>query len=238
MNALARARSRRIVRTGHRSVLLLAASAVLALTGCEAMNPRVDIAQPTQVRPSPAAYAPVNNGSIYQNVAYRPLYESHRARMVGDIITINIVENVTAKSDTSSSIEKTGSVTSSITAVPLVNVSQVAKLGAAGSSSNKFDGKGASSATNTFTGSITATVVEVLPNGHLIVAGEKQIGVAKNVDVLRFSGQVDPYTIQPGNAVASTQVANVRVEQMGRGAQQEAQGIGWLGRFFLSISPF
>ena len=78
----------------------------------------------------------------------------------------------------------------------------------------------------------------MLPNGHLIVSGEKQIGLAKSVDVLRFSGQIDPYSIQPGNTVASTEVANVRIEQMGRGANQDAQQIGWLAHFFLSISPF
>ena len=84
---------------------------------------------------------------------------------------------------------------------------------------------------------VTATVIEVLPNGHLVIAGEKQIGVNHNVDVLRFSGQVDPRVIQTGNLVASAQIANVRIEHRGRGAQAEAQGIGWLARFFLSVLP-
>lgn len=229
---LARRATRRVI---HRLAL---GAAALALAGCEVLNPRVDVMQPTQVRPVAGAYTPVNNGSLFQQAGYRPLYESHRARMVGDIITIQISETVSAKQETTSSVEKKGSVDSSITAVPIANITQVAKLGAEGSSNNKFDGKGSSEATGTFTGSITTTVVEVLPNGHLIVSGEKQIGVAKNVDVLRFSGQIDPYTIQPGNLVKSSQVANVRVEQMGRGQQHEAQGIGWLARFFLSVSPF
>ena len=77
----------------------------------------------------------------------------------------------------------------------------------------------------------------VLPNGHLLIAGEKQIGVNANVDVLRFSGQVDPRAIQPGNSVPSTQIANVRVEHRGRGQQAEAQAMGWLARFFLSVLP-
>ena len=62
------------------------------------------------------------------------------------------------------------------------------------------------------------TVQDVLPNGHLLVAGDKQIGVNSNVDVLRFSGTVDPRHIKPGNTVASTQVANARIESRGRGA--------------------
>ena len=82
-----------------------------------------------------------------------------------------------------------------------------------------------------------ATVTGVLPNGHLLIAGEKQIGLNENVDVLRFSGQVDPRAIQPGNQVPSAQIANVRLEHRGRGQQAEAQGIGWLGRFFLNVLP-
>jgi flagellar L-ring protein precursor FlgH len=69
------------------------------------------------------------------------------------------------------------------------------------------------------------------------VRGEKQIGVNQNVDTLQFTGQVDPQTIAPGNTVQSTQVANVRVQQSGRGAQADAQGMGWLARFFLNLAP-
>lgn len=210
----------------------------LLLAGCVTTSPKVDVAEPTQARPSAAAYAPVNNGAIFQSGGYRPLYETHRARMVGDIITVTISETVSAKQETTSSLEKKGSVSSSISAVPLLRLDQLAKLNATGASENKFDGTGSTAATGNFTGTITATVIEVLPNGHLMVSGEKQIGVAKNVDVLRFSGQIDPASIQPGNSVLSSQIANVRIEHSGRGAQQEAQGIGWLARFFLSISPF
>ena len=208
------------------------------LTGCVSMAPKVDVAEPTQARPSAAVYAPVNSGAIFQAGGYRPLYETHRARMVGDIITVNISEAISAKQESTSTLAKTGTVSSGISAVPLVRVDQLAKLSAAGTSSNTFNGKGSTESTNDFTGTITATVIEVLPNGHLIISGEKQIGVAHNVDVLRFSGQIDPATILPGNSVASSQIANVRIAQIGRGAQQEAQGIGWLARFFLSISPF
>jgi flagellar L-ring protein precursor FlgH len=61
--------------------------------------------------------------------------------------------------------------------------------------------------------------------------------VNENVDVLRFSGQVDPRSIQPGNTVPSASIAHVRLEQRGRGQQAEAQAIGWLSRIFLSVMP-
>lgn len=76
-----------------------------------------------------------------------------------------------------------------------------------------------------------------MTNGHLLITGEKQIGVNENVDVLRFSGQVDPRAIQAGNSIPSAAIANVRLEQRGRGAQAEAQAIGWLSRMFLSVMP-
>ena len=60
----------------------------------------------------------------------------------------------------------------------------------------------------------------------------------QNVDVLRFTGTVDPRAIQSGSSISSTQVANVRVESRGRGTQDEAQTVGWLSRFFLNVSPF
>ena len=180
--------------------------------------------------------APVT-GSIYQAAAYRPLFEDHRARLVGDTLTIQIVEKISASQSANSTVDKTGEISGSVTALPGVKSSWLggAKVGA--SSSNTFEGKGATTSSNDFTGTITATVVGVLPNGHLVVAGEKQIGVNQHVDVLRFTGQVDPRAIQPGNTIPSAQVANVRVEKRGRGAMADAQGIGWLARFFLNLLP-
>ena len=110
------------------------------------------------------------------------------------------------------------------------------RAGATGTSTISSAGAGTENS-NDFSGTITAVVTGVLPNGHLVIAGEKQIGVNHNVDVLRFSGQVDPRMIQSGNVVPSAQIANVRIEQRGRGAQAEAQGIGWLSRFFINVLP-
>jgi flagellar L-ring protein FlgH len=223
--------------------LLLAPALACALAGCESLykvaNPRapVDVAEPVYARPEVVAAPVVNNGSIFQASLYRPLFEDHRARLVGDSLTVQIVEKVSASQKSTSSIDKGGKLSGSVTALPLVSANSFAKATVAGTSSNTFEGKGSTENSNDFSGTITATVTGVLPNGHLLIAGEKQIGVNHNVDVLRFSGQVDPRAIQPGNSVASAQIANVRIEHRGRGAQADAQGIGWLGRFFLNVLP-
>jgi len=215
------------------------ASVLLLLTGCATPYPvpEVAVAPGADTRPLPVATPVYNNGAIYQVAQYRPLFEDHRARLVGDVVNVQIVEKVSASQKSTSSINKSGSVDASITALPLLKATALTRASATGASANDFQGKGSTENTNDFSGTITAVVTEVLPNGHLMVAGEKQIGVNQNVDVLRFSGQVDPRSIQPGNTVASAQIANVRVEHRGRGAQADAQGIGWIGRFFLNVLP-
>jgi flagellar L-ring protein precursor FlgH len=219
--------------------LALTMLAPALLGGCQIMNspPPVDMKGPTSARPAIVETPAVSNGSIFQASQYRPLFEDHRARLVGDALTIQIVEKVSASQSSTSSIDKGGKLSAGVSALPFVSPKAFARATATGNSSNTFEGKGSTENTNNFSGVITATVIEVLPNGHLIIAGEKQIGVNHNVDVLRFSGQVDPRAIQAGNSVASAQIANVRIEHRGRGQQAEAQGIGWLSRFFLNVLP-
>jgi flagellar L-ring protein FlgH len=217
----------------HRSALALLP---LLLSACAFMYPTVDIAGPTSAVGQPVPAVPPTNGAIFQAVAYRPLFEDHRARLVGDTLVVQIVEKINASQKSTSSIDKSAGLSGSITALPGVNATKILGRAAVGAGSgNTFGGKGATENTNDFSGTITVTVRQVLPNGHLLIAGEKQIGVNANVDVLRFSGQVDPRAIQPGNSVPSAQIANVRLEHRGRGAQADAQAVGWLQRVFLSV---
>ncbi len=215
-------------------------AACAGLSGCSTLYPvpQVDVGAAPAAVPVPAALPPERNGAIFHQAAYRPLFEDHRARLVGDTLTVQIVEKVAASQKSTSSIDKGGSISASVTALPGVRPGAFLRATAEGGSANTFSGKGSTENTNDFSGVITSVVTGVLPNGHLLITGEKQIGVNQNVDVLRFSGQVDPRAIQPGNVVASAQIANVRVDHRGRGAQADANGIGWLGRFFLNVLPF
>ncbi len=211
------------------------------LAGCLSLArvPDVEVVQPTaalalpQVLPAPA----VPTGAIFRADGYRPLFENHRARIVGDTLTVQITEKVAATQSSTSNIDRKSDVSAAITALPFVKSSALTRTSATGAAANTFEGKGTTVNTNDFSGTITATVVQVLPNGHLLISAEKQVGVNANVDVLRFSGQVDPRSIAPGNTVQSTLIANVRVEQRGRGQQAEVQSMGWLARFFLNILP-
>ena len=227
----------------HRSALTLA---VLLCAACAPLPQKVvvDFAEPklspaAAQTPAAATRRPAS-GSLFQQASYRPAFEDSRARLLGDIVTIQIVESLAASQVSASTVNRNTSSDNTLTTAPLKGLIGVdlMNLNLASKTNNDFSGKGGTTSANTFTGSITTTVIEVLPNGNLVVAGEKQIGVNQNVDVMRFSGTVDPRLLQPNNIISSTQVANVRVESRGRGAQGEAQTVGWLSRFFLSFNPF
>jgi flagellar L-ring protein precursor FlgH len=189
--------------------------------------------------PRPAGPA---TGSLFHAASFRPAFEDQRARLIGDLVTITIKEEIDAKQNSTSNVGRSSNTEGRITALPLVSSSLAAKL--AGKTAigagyeNTFEGKGDTLAKNDFKSNITAIVTDVLPNGHLVVAGEKQVGVNRSVDVLRFSGIVDPRRLAPGSVIDSRYVANVRVISRGMGEQAEAQAMGWLARAFNTVTPF
>jgi len=220
----------------RRQNLLLHALAAALLAAC-ASGPNV--MEPTTARPAPAARAPQSNGAIFQDaVSYRPLFEDRRARYVGDTLTILISEKTTASRDSANAASRDASVDFGVPVVqglPLKSL-QGAQLQA--SAKSNLDAKDQASANNLFTGSITVTVIEVLPNGNLVVSGEKRIGISGDVEQLRFSGVVNPVNIVNGNTVSSANVADARIEAASHTSVKPEQVLGFLGRFFLSFLPF
>jgi flagellar L-ring protein precursor FlgH len=99
-----------------------------------------------------------------------------------------------------------------------------------------FDSKGGSTASNQFSGTITVTVLEVLPNGNLNVGGEKRLAVGNEEEVIRFGGIVSPVNLQ-GNTILSSLVADARIEYRGAGITDEVKNSGWMTRLFVRSSP-
>jgi flagellar L-ring protein precursor FlgH len=211
----------------------IASAALLALAGC-ATAPTSIVQGPTSARPMLVEAAPATNGAIYNANSYRPMFEDRRARHIGDLLTINIVERTTANKAGTSSGNKTGSASF---AAPGVIQSAIG-ASVALESETKFSDGDNQSASNNFSGTLGVTVTEVLPNGNLIVAGEKQVAMNKGVEFIRFSGMVSPDTIQPGNIVSSTVVADARVEYRTNSRIDRAEVNSMLSRFFLSMLPF
>ncbi|MDR5906064.1 flagellar basal body L-ring protein FlgH [Franzmannia qiaohouensis] len=223
--------------SGGRWRLLGALLLAVVVTGCAQMPRPSVVGEQEQVniadRPPPEP-----NGSIYQpSRGNHPLFEDRRPRMIGDILTIVLDEEVSASKNAQSNAGRSGSAGLSFLELPDV-LEQLADYGFDVSGNSDFTGGGGSEANNSFTGTITVSVLEVMHNGNLRVRGEKQIAINQGVEFIRFSGVVNPRTITGQNTVPSTQVADARIEYVGDGYINEAQHMGWLQRFFLNVSPF
>lgn len=215
----------------------------ILLSGCT-MTPSTRTHQPFTVPPPELPVMSKVSGGIFQSVAnmpggrYTPLFEDRRARGIGDTIIVTLNEKTNARKSSGSNVNRSGSIDFSIpTAILGVPLNFLGGTEFEAASNNKFDGKGASSSNNDFTGTIAVTVLGVLSNGNLLVSGEKQVGINQGHEFIRLSGVINPINII-NNTVSSIQVADARIEYRSNGYIDEAQTMGWLSRFFLNISPF
>lgn len=216
------------------SRLSVMGAALLALAGC-ANAPSTSIHQSMTARPveQKTATSP-RNGAIFQaGKTEYSLFEDRRARNVGDILTINIVEVTSASEKTSNNAQHSGNITANTSNIPLLK-----SLGVSGSASSSLANKSDTAGNNTFSGTITATVIEVLPNGNLLVGGEKQVAIGPTNEYIRFSGVVKPSTITGTNTVQSTQVADAHIEYKGATNVDQSAVMSMMARVFLSVLPF
>ncbi|WP_058913967.1 flagellar basal body L-ring protein FlgH [Entomohabitans teleogrylli] len=217
---------------------------VIAMTGGCAWIPSTPLVQGTTTAQPLPGPQPLANGSIFQtaqpiNYGYQPLFEDRRPRNIGDTLTIVLQENVSASKSSSANASRDGKTNFGFDTTPryLEGLFGNQRAAVDASGGNSFAGKGGANASNTFSGTLTVTVNQVLANGNLNVVGEKQIAINQGTEFIRFSGVVNPRTISGSNTVSSTQVADARIEYVGNGYINEAQNMGWLQRFFLNLSP-
>jgi flagellar L-ring protein precursor FlgH len=218
--------------------LLLVLLVALPLSGCVTTTPPTAVHQPMTARPEPRAAIAPSSGAIFSVASARPLFEDRRARFVGDTLIINIQEKVQASKKSENKTTRSAAVDVSVPTIVGLPFKGAQGTTLAASDTNNFNGKGENTSSNDFTGTLTVTVIEVYPNGNLLVSGEKQIGLKEGEEFVRFSGVVNPNTITSANTVTSTQVADARIEYKANGFLDSAQVMGWLGRFFLTFMPF
>lgn len=212
----------------------IATSLALVLGGCAAPAPIIH--QPMTARSAPIP-PQATGASLYSPATFRPLFEDFRARHIGDVLTISITESTTASKKSSEDASRKSSLDASVPTLAGLPLKGLQGLGASATSAYSFAGAGDAAMTNAFSGSITVTVVEELPNGNLLVSGEKQLAINHGNEFVRFSGVVSPAYIV-ANTVTSSHVADAKLEFKQDGALNGAQTQGWLSKFFLSISPF
>lgn len=227
-----------------RLVMLLAIAGLL-LAGCNTTPPKRD---PEYAAAPPVAIPPVprGNGSIYQAGYERSWFENVRARRVGDILLVNLVEDTEASHTNEGSVDKSNS--TSITSPTFFGQgvsfnnpfsSNPYNLGQSLESNTAFEGDAENTQNNEFSGSLSVTVTEVLSNGYLRVRGEKRIGMTGGNEYIRVSGIVRPEDIDVRNTVDSTRIADATLVYVGDGQVTDASKMGWLARFFISaVFPF
>ena len=222
----------------RRGGLLLLVSGGALLSACASNEALVQ--GPVQVMPAPdGAYVErVNNGAIYQpGMAAASLFTTERrARQVGDSLKVAISESLSAtqKSKTDTSRDNKLAVKGPGGSSNVGIVDRLLKADATASGSDSYKGSGDTEASGSLSGQMAVSVINVLPNGHLVVAGERSIAMNGGLQTLRFSGVVNPQDIRTGNQVQSADVVNARMEIAGKGEVSEAARRSWLQRVLTS----
>lgn len=195
----------------------------------------VQAAQPAAEATPGAIYRAGNSGGGLS------LFADRRARDVGDLLTINLVENTTAQTNATTQIGKENSIEMGVPELfgGPVTVNGRDVLSASASAGRDFDGSGRSAQSNRLQGSVTVTVVQRLPNGNLVVEGSKNLRLNQGNELVQLQGIVRPSDIAPDNSLPSSRVAEARIVYGGRGAIAQSNSMGWLARFFNSrLSPY
>ncbi len=236
-------------------LLILILLCLICLTACSELSEVRDIknaGMPPKYYLEPAQKQTVAEGSLWKDRA--SLFEDRKARRVNDLVTIIISESTSAMktASTSASRESTAdygldtffgmNTDFNIHKLPIINGlyrgTNIFSPSAQGSAESKFKGQGDTARTGKITGTITAKVVEVLPNGNLVIESRKEVIVNNEKEILVLRGIIRPDDISPGNTIPSQYVADAQIYLVGEGTLGDKQSQGWLVRFLDKIWPF
>ncbi len=223
-------------------IILPVLAAVLLAQGCAATRIEVQpdpLFAPVDLKAE--RFQPANNGSIYQAGRAVRLFEDAKAFRIGDLLSVTLSESTNASKSAATTTAKEddinlgGGTVSGVT--PTYNGD--ALLNSAITADREFSGSGDSAQSNSLQGEITVMVSDILPNGNLVVRGEKILGLNQGAEFIRIAGIVRPQDVSAENVVLSGKLANARIFYGGGGVIAEANTKGWLSRFFDSpVFPF
>jgi flagellar L-ring protein FlgH len=222
------------VNNKHVMTLAVGVAVVMLLTGCASAPPAPNF---EATWPEEIADDTVPNGAIYQAGRDRALFENSVARRVGDTVTVNLQESTAAQKSSSTKTSKSSKIEMPGPTLGggLVTIDGKQILGMGIDNSREFDGSGDSQLSNKLQGFITVTVAKRLPNGNLLVRGQKWIGINQGREFIRIQGVIRPVDILPDNSIPSYKVADASISYGGQGALADANRPGLLARFFNSV---
>jgi len=239
----------RILVYGYCSCFLLA-----AVFGCAA--PRKEAKPNREVVRHKAVEKPkVEEGSLwYASSPLGDLFANPKARDVGDIVTISIVESSSASNNAKTDTSRGSSLTAGIDQLfgmekwyperyphyskYLSVFNKGGKAAVKGSLESAFKGDGATTRDGKMTAYITARVVKVLPNGNLMISGSREIMVNNETQFITLSGVIRQRDISPNNVILSTYISDARIAYSGTGVVDARQRPGWLANILNKIWPF
>lgn len=218
---------------------------VIATAGCRASGrppmPAAVVTPPPQERVSPAD----NPGSLYDPDGANLLFADARARRVGDIVLVKVVETTLAKNKASTTADKASSTDLGVSAflgkdsLPLIPGAEVGGSSLVGAtSSNKFEGDGETKRESSITTTVAARVTRVLGGGLMEVAGARETRVNGETQIVLVQGVARDRDIDADNTIKSTSLAEARIELYGEGVLAEKQRPGWLARMLDNVWPF
>ncbi len=222
--------------------LMMVCLAVIVFGGCASQALTRQDYRPT-LPPAYTAVQPVG-GSIYRASGDVRLFEDVKARRIGDVITVLLQESTSASKSAKTSTDKEQETTIAnptfFGASPQFNLPGLIPLDSNRDNtleqnlrgSRSFEGEGDSSQSNSLSGAITVTISDVLPNGNLVVRGEKWLTLNQGEEFIQISGIVRPQDINTNNTILSTQIGDARITYSGKGVLAESNKMGWLARFF------
>jgi flagellar L-ring protein precursor FlgH len=148
------------------------------------------------------------------------------ARHVNDLVTIRVLESLSATGSADSTVNKASS---GAAALPTPASKVLAKVLPA-SSETKFAGSGGTTRTTELSAILTARVTEVLPTGDLVVEGIREVDINGDRSVVVLTGVVRPIDLQPGNVILSSQIGQLRIRSLSQGLIHDSLQPGWLVR--------
>lgn len=241
--ALERALVRVVVRsagvTRWRAALACGAAALAA--GCATEPPKLAHTPSFEpVYPIPADPVRHATGAIYNGRQSDNWFGRGRSYQVGDVITVLLNESAQAARQQSRSVSRESSndvIPSGLSAALGAQSARLAGLNLNGAAISS-DGQGTADQRASLTGSVAATVVQVLANGNLVIRGEKQLALAEGTEIIQVSGVIRPEDISANNVVQSRRLANAQFTYRGNGELDEASRTGWGTRWALKFWPF
>ncbi len=174
----------------------------------------------------------------------RSIFVDERSLNVGDIITVTISENSTETKNNETSTERKSSLAAAITAFlyPAGASGLLTKGGQlpamAYNSDHIHDGKGAINNSETIVAEIAVQVIDVLPNGNLVIEGKRDTSFSNEHQTIVLRGVVRPEDVAANNTVPSSNVANATIQIIGKGTVSDSQNKGWFNRIWDKINPF